>query len=323
MIDYIKIRIGLNEYDLSTVFKGTKGILECDTSELTSFTKKLGGLVVRYNKSNSTLDVHGSIHKFYKGGHNHERFTFSEFEAAILKLSKALDICYDYLLDADLTRFEFGVNLTTDLEPSVYLNAFKSFKRIRRKEVDKLTRNFILRAVNDSVFKVKMYDKGRQHNISYAASMAGNASAGEAGAGTGTAGAGKARKNILRFELVREYRCLSLKQISKLGDLLLPSTFTHLSGILKEYFQYCEFANETRVKTNARLTNKELLLKLILDHKTPQEVRELLRRNGMKPKTLENTITTLNKLQNKLEPVSLKEILFRQLKAEISQINDF
>ena len=101
------------------------------------------------------VKVKGSIHKFANQGlHNYDRFTWTRFCSTYEELSELI-----FPRD-QVNLLEFGVNLLTPFDPSIFIRNLIAYKR---KRVNLTDRNGELYSeVRFSQYRLKIYHKGLQ-----------------------------------------------------------------------------------------------------------------------------------------------------------------
>ncbi len=106
------------------------------------------------------IQIRGSLHSFYNNGNpNSDSFPFKNCLEAINTLSSMIS---PVIAEVHLQNMEFGVNIVTDdvtrILNSAFLYGSKPFQ-------SRISKNMNYRECPMSEQKIKMYDKGLQHNM--------------------------------------------------------------------------------------------------------------------------------------------------------------
>ncbi len=139
----------------------TEGVLKYETKKYLNFTFR------RY-PSNRVI-MYGSIHYFSNDGfHNHDLFDVKRCEKAFGQLVSKLGIS---LSDVEILRLEYGINITTNWNPDLFLDGLKLHKRERFKNAY-ISPRFLMpkgnfRLVGHSEYEVKAYNKSAQFNLKH------------------------------------------------------------------------------------------------------------------------------------------------------------
>lgn len=158
MIDGINITLSITPDQIRQLldFIGFYNERTCEPLDHRKPTAELNGLLFIIAGLKQTVKVKGSVHKFAnKGKHNHDRFTllrFREVESDLLPIVSPLD---------QVHGIEFGVNLITSFDPSVFI---RNLIAIRGKSFNRT--DIPGKCYAESRFSqyiVKIYDKGKQY----------------------------------------------------------------------------------------------------------------------------------------------------------------
>ena len=117
------------------------------------------------NKTKYILTIEGSLHKNHFDGENYKRFTFTD-------LCNQIDyLCLNLHLNpiqCKFKTFEYGFNLPVKFKPIEYLeNNLMSYKGKQFERFKTKSKVLIGYDTRLSEYRIKLYDKGLQHNLKY------------------------------------------------------------------------------------------------------------------------------------------------------------
>jgi len=112
-------------------------------------------------RTNKTLGLEGSIHKYFNSGeHNHNDFTLENIRNTISDLKEKFSI----LGSSKLTNLEFGVNLKLNYSPERFI---KSVINHKGEEFYPMSKKIVKRGMGieckHDQYYIKIYDKGAQY----------------------------------------------------------------------------------------------------------------------------------------------------------------
>lgn len=184
-------------------------------------------------KTKYILTISGSLHKNHFGGQNYSRFTFpnlySQINYLCLKLHLNAEKC-------NLKNFEYGFNLPVKFSPIEFLD--NDLIRYQLKPFDRMKTESLISIGYESrlsEYRIKIYDKGLQHNLS---------------------------QHLMRFEKAFNKMTLPKKlKIHTLADLTKPNLLKKLQNDLLNAWNNV-FLFDSSLLINVDLTDKEKLFLL-------------------------------------------------------------
>lgn len=220
MIDYFKVIIeGISieqlmnnsNFDFFAALNIKTGEIKQNTNRYRQFTGH-NDLIALYRSLTITIiddrlvKVEGSLHQFAKNGKNFDDFTYLQIVYSL----KEISAIFNHPLEKfKLQNLEFGVNLEVTQSVSDILNQIHSYKGTKRGS--RHYKNGEMCSFNLSQYSIKLYDKGRQHNL---------------------------ENQLIRIELkARKMQFLNRKhlKIHTLNDLIDVTVLKELGNILYEY----------------------------------------------------------------------------------------
>ena len=133
----------------------------------------------------------------------------------------------------------------------MYINDVVCFFRRIRKFFDKAL-NFLQLTLKTAAFKIKLYDKTKQHNDSLKQNNSNRSNNNS-----------KINDSILRFELVRK-PSVGMKDIQTLRELSNKETFIRMSNTLIEYFECIQFKESIGEDSIKAMKNHDRVFYLLL-----------------------------------------------------------
>jgi len=160
MIDGINITLSISPDQIQQLLDFT-GFHSETTGEILHHRKptaeKFGLLFIIAGKK-PAVKVKGSVHIFAnKGKHNYDRFTLSRFREVVSDLSQEISP-----LDK-VHGIEFGVNIETSFDPSLWIRNLVAIRGQRFNLTDKPRKCYAESKFSQIV--VKIYDKGKQNSL--------------------------------------------------------------------------------------------------------------------------------------------------------------
>ena len=202
-------------------------------------------------KSEQTILISGSIHKYFNSGTNDSFFNYSQLEYTLRSLCSSFKI---NLFKSKIQNLEFGVNIITPFDVDEFLQRLISYKHNRFTiEVEDNKTYYVCK---NQRYWIKIYNKGKQYKL---------------------------EQNVLRFEI----KVKKMKQIEQIGikylcDLLDKNKLIQLGVMLEEAFDDILYTD--RSINEDQLTDKQ---QLILAHGNNPEFWESRTKNQRHKKKIE------------------------------------
>lgn len=209
MIDYAKIAIKGENY-ANTLLNNTelnwKIIINEKTGEIYKHEIKHKRCVEVCVYPSNLCTVSGSLHKLYEDGlHNHSQFTFSKLNTTLKHYSDTFRIPLE---EANLTQFEFGVNILMPYLPKMFLQKIVAYRH-QLPSIDRYKNKKYLVHFENTEFEIKIYCKTSQYKLD---------------------------EYVLRFEVKSKAKRFVKYQFQNLNDLMKIENYQLLENILLSIF---------------------------------------------------------------------------------------
>lgn len=229
MIDYTKVTI-VGKNFANNLLKNKeldwRTEVQDDTGEIIKHTSRYKDCFNFYVYPSGYSIIRGSLHKLKEEGyHNYSQFSFSEASSTIENLMTKFNILPE---DANLTQFEFGVNVLMPYQPKHFLKRIIAYKN----QLPSIDRNNLKKYVvrfENTEFEIKIYCKTSQYLLS---------------------------ENILRFEVKSKAKRFLHDKFLKLTDLALIDNYKFLEEVLLHSFEELLIIEDFNKKLLTKRENK-------------------------------------------------------------------
>lgn len=209
MIDYAKVTI-VGKNFANNLLKNKeldwRTEVQDDTGEIIKHTSRYKGCLNFYVYPSGCSTIRGSLHKLKEEGyHNYSQFPFSEVSSTIENLMAKFNISPE---DANLTQFEFGVNILMPYLPKHFLKRIIAYKN-QLPSIDRNNQKKYVVRFENTEFEIKIYCKSSQYLLS---------------------------ENILRFEVKSKAKRFLHDKFLNLTDLTSIDNYKLLEEILLHSF---------------------------------------------------------------------------------------